>query len=66
MGGGIENDWQRSGSRVEFVVSPEDAQDTLEFTEALIEYVFTYRDKIESFKKRRAKASSPSDKEHTL
>ncbi len=51
---------------VEFVVSPEDAQDTLEFTEALIEYVFTYRDKIESFKKRRAKASSPSDKEHTL
>jgi len=51
---------------VEFVVSPEDAQDTLEFTEAMIEYVFTYRDKIESFKKRRAKASSPSDKEHTL
>jgi hypothetical protein len=51
---------------VEFVVSSEGAQDTLEFTEALIEYVFTYRDKIESFKKRRAKASSPSDKEHTL
>jgi hypothetical protein len=43
---------------VEFVVSQEDARDTLEFTEALIEYVFTYRDKFESFKQRRAKAAS--------
>jgi hypothetical protein len=44
---------------VEFVVSRDDARDTLEFTEALIEYVFTYRDKFENFKKRRAKATSP-------
>jgi hypothetical protein len=41
---------------VEFVVSREDAEDTLQFTEALIEYVFTYRDRFEEFKKRRAKS----------
>jgi hypothetical protein len=44
---------------VAFVASREDARDTLEFTEALIEYVFTYRDKFEEFKKRRAKATPP-------
>ena len=41
---------------VESVISPEDARDTIEFTEALLEYIFTYRDKFEEFKKRRAKA----------
>jgi hypothetical protein len=47
---------------VESIISPEDAKDTLEFTEALIEYVFTYRDKFEEFKKRRAKVpSSPKE-----
>jgi len=45
---------------VAFAASREDARDTLEFTEALIEYVFTYRDKFEEFKKRRAKATSPT------
>jgi hypothetical protein len=45
---------------VGFAVSREDAQDTLEFTEALIEYAFTYRDKFEEFKKRRAKATAQS------
>jgi hypothetical protein len=44
---------------VAFAASREDARDTLEFTEALIEYVFTYRHKFEAFKKRRAKAKSP-------
>lgn len=44
---------------VAFSASREDARDTLEFTEALIEYVFTYRDKFEEFKKRRAEAKSP-------
>jgi hypothetical protein len=29
-------------------------------TGALIEYVFTYRDEFEEFKKRRAKAKSPA------
>jgi hypothetical protein len=43
---------------VAFAASREDAQDTLEFTEALIEYVFTYRDKFEGFKKRRTEAKS--------
>jgi Domain of unknown function (DUF4145) len=45
-----------------FVVSREDANDTLEFTEALIEYVFTYRDKFEQFRKRRAEAASAPKK----
>jgi Domain of unknown function (DUF4145) len=45
---------------VGFVVSREDAEDTLEFTEALIEYIFTYRDKFEQFKKRRSKAVASS------
>jgi hypothetical protein len=45
---------------VESVISPEDARDTLEFTEALIEYVFSYRDKFEDFRKRRAKTTSPT------
>jgi Domain of unknown function (DUF4145) len=47
---------------VESIISPEDAKDTLEFTEALIEYVFTYRDKFEEFKKRRVKAASSPKK----
>jgi Domain of unknown function (DUF4145) len=45
---------------VDFIVSREDAEDTLQFTEALIQYVFTYRDRFEEFKKRRAKSTSPS------
>jgi hypothetical protein len=40
---------RRGRSILEFVVSPEDAKDTLEFTEALIEYVFTYREQIRKF-----------------
>jgi len=44
---------------VEFTVLREDAEDTLQFTEALIEYVFTYRDRFDEFKKRRAKRTSP-------
>ena len=40
---------------VNSVISPHDSKDILEFTEALAEYVFTYRDKFESFKRRHAK-----------
>jgi Domain of unknown function (DUF4145) len=47
---------------VEFAVPREDAEDTLEFTEALIEYVFTYRDKFAEFKKLRQKAASSPKK----
>jgi hypothetical protein len=43
---------------VDFVASREDAKDTIEFTEALIEYVFTYRHKFDEFMKRRAKAAA--------
>ncbi len=35
--------------------SEEDSQDILDFTLALLEYVFTFRDKFEQFKKRRSK-----------
>lgn len=35
-------------------IKPDDAKDILEFTNALLEYVFTFRDKFEEFKKRRA------------
>lgn len=43
------------------VISPHDAKDILEFTEALAEYVFTYRDKFERFKKRRAAGGGDND-----
>jgi hypothetical protein len=34
-------------------ISAQDARDILEFTNALLEYVFTFQDKFEEFKKRR-------------
>lgn len=34
--------------------TPDDAKDILEFTEALAEYIFTYRDKFKQFKERRS------------
>lgn len=43
---------------VTVTISPEDARDILEFTNALLEYIFTFRDKFEEFKKRRS--SKPS------
>ena len=39
-------------------ISVEDARDILEFTNALLEYVFTFRDKFEEFKKRRSEQAS--------
>ncbi len=38
---------------VHLTISHQDAKDIIEFTEALTEYVFTYRDTFERFKKRR-------------
>jgi hypothetical protein len=38
---------------VNVTISPDDAKDIIEFTNALLEYVFTFRDKFEAFKKRR-------------
>lgn len=40
---------------VNVTISKEDAHDIVEFTNALLEYVFTFRDRFEQFKKRRAK-----------
>jgi hypothetical protein len=40
---------------VRVTISPEDARDILEFTNALLEYIFTFRDRFEQFKERRAK-----------
>ena len=39
---------------VQVQVSPQDANDMLEFTRALLEYVFTFRRRFERFKERRA------------
>lgn len=38
---------------VKVTVSREDAKDIIEFTSALLEYVFTFRDRFEAFMKRR-------------
>ncbi len=43
---------------VTVTTSPEDARDILEFTNALLEYIFTFRDKFEEFKIRRSSKSS--------
>jgi hypothetical protein len=43
---------------VESTIPGDDAKDMLEFTEALLEYVFTYRHKFEEFQKRRTKTKS--------
>jgi hypothetical protein len=38
---------------VDTETSAEDARDLLEFTEAILEYVFTFRDRFERFQQRR-------------
>jgi len=43
---------------VDINVSLEDARDVLEFTNALLEYVFTFRERFDSFKKRRTQRES--------
>jgi len=37
-------------------VSAQDANDTVDFTRAVLEYVYTFRDQFERFKQRRQKA----------
>ncbi len=46
---------------VAVTISPEDARDILEFTNALLEYLFTFRDRFEQFKQRRAAKSSKQE-----
>jgi DNA-binding Lrp family transcriptional regulator len=45
---------------VDVRVSAPDAKDVLEFTKALLEYTFTFRDKFEKFRERRTKRN-PGD-----
>jgi len=42
-------------------VGVDDARDTMEFTYALLEYVFTFRDRFEAFRVRRARGDLPAD-----
>jgi len=44
---------------VELGTTAEDAGDILDFTNALIEYVFTFRDRFDQFKARRAVVVQP-------
>jgi hypothetical protein len=46
---------------VTVTTSAEDARDILEFTNALLEYVFTFRDKFEEFKTRRSAKNSATN-----
>ena len=41
-------------------ISEADARDILEFTNAILDYLFSYRDRFEQFKKRRASAPNPA------
>jgi hypothetical protein len=40
---------------VGLTVAQPDAKDTIEFTNAILDYMFSYRDRFEQFKRRRAK-----------
>lgn len=48
---------------VDCAISHKDAEYTLDFTEALIQYVFTYQDRFQEFKKGRKSSSSDQDSE---
>ncbi len=50
---------------VEVTFSQEDAQDILEFTRALLEYIFTFRERFERFQQRRLKREAKNDPELT-
>lgn len=43
---------------VGLVVSQPDAKDTIEFTNAIMDYMFSFKDRFEQFKKRRAKPAA--------
>src|SRR5215216_3060889 len=43
---------------VNLQISPQDAKDILEFTHALLEYVFTFQEKFEQFKQRRSSSKT--------
>lgn len=45
---------------VSVVISAQDARDILDFTRALVEYVFTFRERFAAFQKRRASLGAPT------
>lgn len=47
---------------VKITISSQDAKDIIAFTDALLEYVFTFRDKFNEFIERRKKLSNTKDK----
>jgi hypothetical protein len=60
----LRNFGNEAAHDVGVTIAAQDAKDIIEFTEALIEYVFTYRDQFESFQKRR-KANEAVKKKDT-
>jgi len=46
---------------VNITITAEDTKDLIDFTHALLEYVFTFRDKFENFKNRRNKQEQTND-----
>lgn len=48
---------------VKVTISRQDAKDIIEFTDALLEYVFTYRDKFNEFNKRRQRRLNNQEKQ---
>ncbi len=42
---------------VKVAISQADAKDAIEFTNAILDYLFSYRDRFEKFKKRRGNAA---------
>ncbi len=46
---------------VDFTVKADDARDLLDFTSALLEYLFSFREKFEQFKKRRSESERPAE-----
>ena len=47
---------------VQVTISPQDAKDIVDFTDALLEYVFTFRDKFNEFLERRKKLTGNKEK----
>jgi hypothetical protein len=58
----LRNFGNEAAHDVGVTISAQDAKDIMTFTEALIEYVFTYRDQFERFKKRRTAGDTKKKK----
>ena len=61
----LRNFGNEAAHEVSVTIASQDAKDIIEFTEALIEYVFTYRDRFDAFQKRRKKENGKTDAKPT-